>query len=244
MSKRFKIIVEYDGTNYAGWQRQKSSRTIQQAIEDALQPLGSGERVNVVGAGRTDAGVHALGQVAHFDLNTNLSVEKVRIVINSGTPPDINVKSCEEVDKKFHARFSAKKRTYIYKIIKNYSPFERIYSWKPHFEFDFNKLKICSDMILGRRNFERFCKSTCVVKNKECNVIESFWKDEGDFFIYTISANRFLQTMVRMLVGTMIEVARGRYTIEDFKNLLENKDNRVQVISAPARGLFLKEVVY
>ena len=237
-------MIEYDGTNYFGWQKQKKGETIQELIERALLPLNGGRRVRITGAGRTDAGVHALGQVAHFDMETELDPGTIKIVINANTPKDIYVTRCEEVDKSFHARFSAKRRKYIYRIARRYSPFDRLFSWCPPYELDTEKLHKCSKLIVGKREFVRFCKSTCKAKSKECVVFESFWKEGERFLEYHISANRFLQSMVRMLVGTMIEVARGRYTVEDFKNLLENKTNEVQVLTAPAKGLFLKEIIY
>ncbi|HDN60155.1 MAG TPA: tRNA pseudouridine(38-40) synthase TruA [Candidatus Marinimicrobia bacterium] len=245
MLRRFKIVIEYDGTNYFGWQKQKKGETIQELIERALLPLNGGRRgVRITGAGRTDAGVHALGQVAHFDMETELDPGTIKIVINANTPKDIYVTRCEEVDKSFHARFSAKRRKYIYRIARRYSPFDRLFSWCPPYELDTEKLHKCSKLVVGKREFVRFCKSTCKAKSKECVVFESFWKEGERFLEYHISANRFLQSMVRMLVGTMIEVARGRYTVEDFKNLLENKTNEVQVLTAPAKGLFLKEIIY
>jgi len=237
-------VIEYDGTNYFGWQKQKKGETIQELIERALLPLNGGRRVRITGAGRTDAGVHALGQVAHFDMETELDPGTIKIVINANTPKDIYVTRCEEVDKSFHARFSAKRRKYIYRIARRYSPFDRLFSWCPPYELDTEKLHECSKLVVGKREFVRFCKSTCKAKSKECVVFESFWKEGERFLEYHISANRFLQSMVRMLVGTMIEVARGRYTVEDFKNLLENKTNEVQVLTAPAKGLFLKEIIY
>lgn len=237
-------MIEYDGTNYFGWQKQKKGETIQELIERALLPLNGGRRVRITGAGRTDAGVHALGQVAHFDMETELDPGTIKIVINANTPKDIYVTRCEEVDKSFHARFSAKRRKYIYRIARRYSPFDRLFSWCPPYELDTEKLHECSKLVVGKREFVRFCKSTCKAKSKECVVFESFWKEGERFLEYHVSANRFLQSMVRMLVGTMIEVARGRYTVEDFKNLLENKTNEVQVLTAPAKGLFLKEIIY
>ena len=237
-------MIEYDGTNYFGWQKQKKGETIQELIERALLPLNGGRRVRITGAGRTDAGVHALGQVAHFDMETELDPGTIKIVINANTPKDIYVTRCEEVDKSFHARFSAKRRKYIYRIARRYSPFDRLFSWCPLYELDTEKLHECSKLVVGKREFVRFCKSTCKAKSKECVVFESFWKEGERFLEYHVSANRFLQSMVRMLVGTMIEVARGRYTVEDFKNLLENKTNEVQVLTAPAKGLFLKEIIY
>jgi len=237
-------VIEYDGTNYFGWQKQKKGETIQELIERALLPLNGGRRVRITGAGRTDAGVHALGQVAHFDMETELDPGTIKIVINANTPKDIYVTRCEEVDKSFHARFSAKRRKYIYRIARRYSPFDRLFSWCPPYELDTEKLHECSKLVVGKREFVRFCRSTCKAKSKECVVFESFWKEGERFLEYHVSANRFLQSMVRMLVGTMIEVARGRYTVEDFKNLLENKTNEVQVLTAPAKGLFLKEIIY
>ena len=244
MMRRFKILLEYDGTNYCGWQKQKNGYSIQSSLEGALQPLNIGKPVNVIGAGRTDSGVHALGQVAHFDLATSLSAEEVGRALNAETPRDVLILNCEEVDSSFHARYSAIKRTYVYQVLLIPSVIHRYFTWQPGFVFKKDILKECADEVLGEHNFASFCRSVTEANSKNCTVYESIWLGTDQILSYRVAANRFLHNMVRMLVGTMMEVARGRYGIKDFQNLLENKSKVVQVYTAPAKGLFLLKVSY
>jgi len=229
MKRRFRIDIEYDGTNYCGWQRQTNGCSIQFAIEEALKPLNKNQQVTVIGSGRTDSGVHALNQVAHFDLETSLSTESIKDALNARTPEDILIHECKEVDSSFHARFSAVKRTYIYQVLEKPSAINRYYSWLPPFEFDFFILTKCAKLVEGKHDFTSLCRSATESKSKVCIVYESEWIKKEEMLIYKIAGNRFLHSMVRMLVGTMMEVARGKYTISDFKNLLENEPGEMQV---------------
>ena len=244
MKRRFKIDIEYDGTNYCGWQRQTNGCSIQFTIEEALRPLNRNQQVTVIGSGRTDSGVHALNQVTHFDLETSLSAESIKNALNAKTPEDIFIHECKEVDSSFHSRFSAVKRTYIYQVLEKPSVIYRYYSWLPKFGFDFSTLNKCAKAVKGKHDFSSLCRSATESESKICMVYKSMWIRKGKMLIYEITGNRFLHSMVRMLVGCMMEVARGKYIITDFKNLLENKVGEMQVYTAPAKGLFLLEVEY
>jgi tRNA pseudouridine38-40 synthase len=245
MSRRFKINIEYDGTNYCGWQKQKENCSIQFLIENAIAPLKNGEAITVVGSGRTDAGVHAINQVAHFELDTKLQPGNIKKAINARTPKDILVRHCEEVDKSFHARFSAKKRIYLYLICKDSSVFYRNYTWQPKFDYDFSKLVECSKLILGEHDFTSFCSSSDESESRVSTIYEAKWDRKEKFIYFKISATRFLHSMVRMLVGTMMEVARGKYDLGEFKLLVGGKKlEKVHIYTAPSNGLFLYNIEY
>lgn len=245
MNRRFKINIEYDGTNYCGWQKQKENCSIQFLIEKAIAPLNNGELITVIGAGRTDAGVHAINQVAHFELDTKLQFDTIKNAINARIPKDILIRHCEEVDKSFHARFSAQKRTYLYLICENPSVFYRRYTWQPKFDYDFSKLVECAKLILGEHDFTIFCSTSDESKSKVSTIYEAKWEKKGKFTCFKITANRFLHSMVRMLVGTMTEVARDKYDLKEFKLLAEGmKLEKVHIYTAPSNGLFLYNVEY
>ena len=242
--RRFKIQIEYDGTNYCGWQSQKNAPTIQATIEDALADLNKNRRVVIIGSGRTDSGVHALGQMAHFDLETKLAPETIKNAVNAKTPEDILIRKCSESDPKFHSRFWAKKRHYLYRISTTPTVIDRNFCWQYKSKFDFSKLNKCAELIIGQHDFTGFCKSTDEAESKVCKIFKSSWNIDKNFINYTIVGNRFLHSMVRMLAGTMMETAKGKLNIIDFKNIFENKKNRKSVFTAPAKGLFLTEVEY
>ncbi len=236
--------MEYDGTDYCGWQRQKGDRSIQATLESALQEINRGEPVGIIGAGRTDSGVHAFGQVAHFELDTRLLPSDIRNALNAKTPRDILVHDCQEVAEDFHARYSARRRRYIYKVLTRRSAIGRSYSWQLEFEPDIEVLARCAELVLGEHDFTSLSRASAEVDSKICLIYESRWSREEDMLLYTIQGNRFLYSMVRLLVGTMMEVSRGRYSPEDFENLLGNKAVGVQLYKAPAQGLFLLNVEY
>ena len=229
----------YDGTDFFGWQSQKNQRTVQGDIESAFMDILKLDNVNVIGSGRTDAGVHALGQVANIFCNTKMSAIQIKKALNRKLSSDIFIKNCMPVSEDFNARFSAKKREYIYYITDNYSPINRQYSWHCKWDFEQEKLNECANILIGENNFSFFSKASSETKNKICHIYESKWNFESNLNSYTIVGNRFLQHMVRLLVGTMIEVGRNRLSIEDFKNILECKDTHFNSVRAPALGLFL-----
>ena len=234
----------YDGTNFFGWQSQKDQRTVQGDIESAFADILKVENINVIGSGRTDSGVHAIGQVASVFCKTKMSSFQIKQALNRKLPNDIFIKDCLSVDKQFNARFSAKKREYIYYITSDYSPINRQYSWYCKWEFNQDRLHECANILIGENNFSLFSKASSETKNKICCIYESGWNFDSKLSSYTIIGNRFLQHMVRLLVGTMIEVARNRLSIKDFKDILKCRDTHFTSVRAPALGLFLNKIYY
>jgi len=241
--RNIKLMFEYDGTNYVGWQRQENGRSIQGDLESALQQLLQ-ETVNVIGAGRTDAGVHARGQVANFRTETQLDFKAIQGGLNALLPEDIVIHSVEEVPLEFHARYSAKERFYSYLITREPSALQRNYSWYVKYPLDIDAMKRTASVITGTHDFASFCKANADVEHHLCTVFTSCWQIDGSFLRYTISADRFLHGMVRALVGTMVNVGRGYTTLEEFMSLLEKKDRSEAGMAAPAKGLVLEKVVY
>lgn len=243
MKRNIKLILEYEGTNYHGWQVQENAITIQQKVEEAIFQL-SGEKVRVTGAGRTDAGVHARGQAANFICGKDLSLRQIKEGTNAYLPDDIVVKLAAEVDEDFDARFSAKKRIYQYYICVQRTAIMRNFCWQIFQEFDKNVLNSLSEILIGTHDFSSFSRVETDTRHKNCIVYESEWKEHYDRLTYRITANRFLHGMVRTIVGTMMDVAFGRYTIEAFQQIFQNKDRTKAGPAAPAKGLILEEVIY
>ena len=242
--KNYKLCIQYDGTNFHGWQVQAKGRTIQGDIEDVLSSIFPNDKITLLGAGRTDAGVHALGLIANVKLLEKLSEKKLKDALNGNLEKDIYIDSVEIVENGFHARFSATARDYEYRFIKNFSPIMRNYATFLKWNIDINLLNECAELLIGVHDFTLFCKASSEVKNKVCNIIESYWFESNGMLVFKIKANRFLQHMVRYLVGTMLEVARGRYTLSEFSALLDYSIEKVMVVRAPAKGLYLTRVYY
>ncbi|MFZ5948497.1 MAG: tRNA pseudouridine(38-40) synthase TruA [Stygiobacter sp.] len=241
----YKLIIQYDGTNYSGWQFQNNSISIQQVVSESIEKIIN-EKINLIGSGRTDAGVHAFGQVANFLTSKALNISSFLYSLNSVLPKDIAIKRIELVDEKFHSRFDAKKRTYIYLFSKNKSPFYYLYSYnyKPLFEYDLKKLNEVSKLILGQKDFSSFCKKNSEVENKICNVEEVLWHKKSDFIFFLISADRFLHGMVRTIIGTLLETAKKNYDEDFLISIVQSKNREFAKESVPARGLFLYKVRY
>ena len=237
------MILEYDGTSYHGWQRQENSLSIQQVVEEALEKL-TREKIGVIAAGRTDTGVHARKQVIHFRLRGELPTNKVRMGLNAYLPGDIVVKKAEEVPEKFNARFDARKRTYHYYLLFEPTAIYRNFCWQVYYRLNREVLAQLAEQLIGEHDFAAFSRVNIEAKNKICRVYESRWFREGDFFVYRIVANRFLHGMVRSIVGTMVDVARGRFTVEQFQHIFQSKDRRLAGTAAPPQGLFLQEIQY
>jgi len=240
----YKVLISYDGTKFSGWQNQLKEKTIQGEIELVLNKIFKNKSIQLTGSGRTDSGVHAINQVANFIIDTKMSELQIKKAINSYFNNEIYINSCSKVDLKFHSRFSAVNREYSYKISTKYSPFKRKYEWFIKHDLDIEKLLTCSDLILGQHDFSRFCKATSRKINNKCNVSISKWSINDETFVYSIAANRFLHHMVRLLVGTMLEVAKGRITINDFKKMIKNEEVKHSPVKAPAKGLYLVNVFY
>jgi tRNA pseudouridine38-40 synthase len=241
--RNIKLLIEYDGTSYAGWQRQENARTIQGEVESALFQIFQ-ENVNVSGAGRTDAGVHARGQVANFRTTSQLTLSEIRGGLNGILPDDIVVNKVMEAPLNFHARYSAKERAYAYYITRAPSALMRYYSWYVKYHLDLDHMQRASSAILGTHSFESFCRVNADVEHHRCTVSVAHWQKEGENLVFKIRADRFLHGMVRSLVGTMVDVGRGYTSYDEFLIILEQKDRKKAGMSAPAKGLVLEEVFY
>ncbi|HLP17520.1 MAG TPA: tRNA pseudouridine(38-40) synthase TruA [Bacteroidota bacterium] len=239
-----KLTIEYDGTDFAGWQRQKNGRSVQEEIERALAQITQ-KSVTLVGAGRTDAGVHARGQTANFKTDSQLSPLDYFRALNGLLPDDIAVTEAVEVGDDFSARYSAVSRAYKYTILRRPSALMRRYSWQLSYDFNINLMREAASVIRSTSDFQAFCKVEAEVDHYRCRIDEAEWHEEEDgTLILSIRANRFLHGMVRALVGTMVDVGRGYTTIGDFCWIIESKDRRHAGQAAPPQGLCLISVHY
>lgn len=241
---RYFIHLSYDGTNYHGWQVQPNGSSVQAELQRAISTLLR-QPVEVVGAGRTDAGVHARKMVAHFDVAERLDERQMAYRMNRILPRDISVEKIEEVSEDMHARFSATSRTYHYYIHTHKDPFRRAYSCETHYKLDFEAMNKAADYLLTQDDFASFCKTGADVKTTICHVTHAQWHQTSPTtYYFEITANRFLRNMVRAVVGTLIDVGRHRISIEDFKKIVSNKTRTAAGESMPAHALFLEEVLY
>ncbi|MCX6151644.1 MAG: tRNA pseudouridine(38-40) synthase TruA [Ignavibacteriales bacterium] len=239
----YKLKIQYDGTNYAGWQIQNYTPTVQQTIADAIKILLK-EELQLIGAGRTDAGVHALGQVANFKTENEIDLYKFKHSLNSILPNDVSIVDITKVDENFHSRFSAKKRCYLYFISKHKSPFYEKFTYRYPEKLNIPDLNILANPLIGEHDFTSFCKKKSKTNNKECIVYDVHWKETKEVIIFFIEANRFLHRMVRSIVGTLLNVSKEKYGSDYIKNILEQKDRIIAGESVPAKGLFLYKVKY
>lgn len=242
---RVRATIEYLGTAYAGWQAQPDQPTVQAALEHALAVV-TGERVRVAGAGRTDAGVHATGQVAAFDVPEGTDLYRLRASLNGLTAGDISVVSLEEAPAQFDPRRAARSRTYRYTIVNGRppAPMLRDRSWHVYPVLDARLLTRLAEQILGVHDFSAFRAADCESDSTEREVFVSEWSTDNGIYIYEVTANAFLKQMVRVLVGTMVEVALGRMTEGDFARLFSGGTRTAAGPTAPARGLTLVRVDY
>ena len=238
------MVVQYDGTHFFGWQVQAKGRTVQGDIEGALQKIHLQEKITLNGSGRTDSGVHAKAQVASIKIDSSLTAEQLVKALNSGLEKDVRIVSCTEVDENFHARFSAKERRYEYHTVSEETPFNYKRAWCLKYDVDFHLLDECAALLRGNHDFTAFCKANAEVEHKRCIVFDSKWEKTSTGMTYHVKANRFLQHMIRFLVGTIVEVGRGRMTIDDFKLFMNGGHPDLAVVRAPAHGLYLAEVRY
>jgi tRNA pseudouridine38-40 synthase len=242
--ENIKLLIEYDGTDYVGWQVQSNGRSIQGELERALGEILQ-EPVATVAAGRTDAGVHARGQVASFRTSKLMSPELIHRGVNALLPPQIVVLSVEKVPEEFHARYSAQGRVYRYHLGLRSSAFRRDQSWYVGgYAIDECLLQRCGESILGEHDFSSFSKIDASTDHFRCTVDRASWQKVDSELVFDIRANRFLYGMVRALVGTMVDVARGHRNFAEFQEILDAKDRSRAGASAPAKGLFLEEVIY
>ena len=243
LAVRYFVTFSYDGGRYHGWQIQPNGVSVQEKLQEALSTLLR-EEISVTGAGRTDTGVHARMMVAHFDAG-ELDCEQLAYKLNRLLPQDIAVQKVERVSDEMHARFSAKSRMYRYYIHTSKDPFLRAYSCEIHYPLDFARMNEAARLLLAYEDFGAFCKSGADVKTTLCEVTHAEWVQTSDTsWYFEIRANRFLRNMVRAVVGTLIDVGRGRLSLEDFKKVIEGKKRTEAGESMPGHALFLEDIVY
>ena len=243
--QRYFIYLAYEGTNYHGWQVQPNGVSVQECLQKALSTLLRVE-TEVVGAGRTDAGVHAKLMVAHFDsekedLNLALLTDK----LNRLLPPDISVYRVCKVHPEAHARFDALSRTYKYYITSVKSPFNRHLKWRMHGSLNYELMNEAAKILFEYTDFTSFSKLHTDVKTNNCKIMQAEWIQEDETtWVFTIKADRFLRNMVRAVVGTLVEVGRGKLSIEEFRKVIEQKDRCKAGASVPGHALFLVDIEY
>lgn len=247
MKQRYFIYLSYDGTRYHGWQVQPNAITVQQEIDRCLSTLLRTE-VLTTGAGRTDTGVHARLMVAHFDFEGVIDTTQLAYRMNRMLPADISVSRIEPVSSDMHARFSALARTYYYNIHQDKDPFLNRYSTRVSYQLDFRRMNEAASLLIGEHDFAAFCKADTDVKTTICRVSEAQWERLDDAFTrrwrFKITANRFLRNMVRAVVGTLIDVGRGRISIEELKAIMASGNRSNAGESVPAHGLTLVDIKY
>jgi tRNA pseudouridine38-40 synthase len=245
VSRRIRLIVSYDGTNYVGWQLQENGVSVQQKLNEALLAV-TGEQIRVHGSGRTDSGVHARAQVAHFDTTARMPADKFAIAMNMRLPRDIRVLFSEEVPEEFHARFSAKNKTYRYTVQTGLHAdvFSRFTALHLHASVDFERMSLAAKDALGEHDFCAFMTTGSKIESTVRTVTRSEWTREGNLLYYDVSANGFLYNMVRILVGTILEIGAGNLPVHAIAHALETKNRLDAGPTAPAHGLMLMRVVY
>lgn len=239
----FMCVIEYDGTDFCGWQYQPRERTVQGEFEKAALTVVKRE-VKVTAAGRTDSGVHASGQVVSFKIDKDWSPETVMRALNSNLPNDILIRSCRTVNRRFSARFDARSREYRYLLYCGNSVLRRRDHWCTRIEFDFGTLQHLASTVLGEHDFSSFCVKKSQKESNLCKVAKSYWTKRGREYTFRIVADRFLHGMVRSLIGTMVKVASGRLTEAEFKELFTSPRRSSMIMTAPPQGLCLMRVKY
>jgi len=243
---RYFAEIQYNGTNFHGWQRQPNAISIQQVIEENLYKLFQ-QNISIVGCGRTDTGVHASQYYFHFDCANEIDAAKIRFKLNCMVGNPIYIKQIFEVEENAHARFSAKKRSYYYHISLHKNPFLIHKSWfYPFHKLNINLMQKAASDLLKYNDFPMFCKAGSDVNNYICKLFESklVYTEEKEIIEYHISANRFLRNMIRRIMGTLIEIGIERLSLEEFNRVLKEKENFKHIFLAPADGLFLSKIEY
>jgi len=238
-----KLTIEYDGTDFVGWQSQLNGRAVQDEIIRVLHQV-LGEPVTLIGAGRTDSGVHARGQVAGFRTENPIAPAKLHSALNGKLPDDIRVHAVDDVPLTFHARFDAKQRRYSYCISLKPTALDRRTSWFVKYPLDGKLMKCAAEQLCGTHDFSAFCKHEAEVENRVCSVVTSEWIAAGGQMIYYVAADRFVHGMVRAMVGTMVDIGRGYTPLESLSAIFAAHARAAAGGAAPARGLCLEEVLY
>ena len=242
LKMRYFIDISYDGSNYHGWQIQPNADTVQHQINLAFSTILN-EEINVLGAGRTDTGVHAKKMIAHFDTNQTIDFEKFKYRINGFLKNDISLNDIYKVKEDAHARFSAISRTYEYRVSRTKNPFS-VNSYLLLRDLDFQSMKKACKFLHGNHDYTSFAKLHSENYTNNCEVYIANWKEDENSLIFTIKANRFLRNMVRAIVGTLIEIGEGKISFSDIETILMSKDRAKAGYSVPANGLSLIDIEY
>jgi tRNA pseudouridine38-40 synthase len=240
---RYFIKLAYNGTHYHGWQYQPNAASVQETMNKAFSIILNTE-INLMGAGRTDTGVHAKEMYAHFDLETPFDIPNVIHKLNSFLPKDIVIYDVFPVDDEAHTRFDATKRTYEYHINTFKDAFLQEQSWYFHQKLDLDLMNQAAKSLFNHTDFQCFSKVNTDVNTFDCTIFEAYWKQESGKLIFTISANRFLRNMVRSIVGTLINIGLHKITLNDFESIIESKNRDKAGFSVPAHGLYLTKIEY
>ena len=243
--KNYRLKIQYFGKKYAGLQIQPNVKTVQGEIVSKINII-TGSNINLIGSGRTDAGVHALGQIANFQTETDLNLFKFQHSLNSLLSNDVAITEISEVPLKFNSRFDAVKRSYFYLFTNAKSPFYNDYSYQynPIFNIKTNKLNHISQLLIGEYDFTSFCRKKTDTENMVCNISLAKWKQLKDFIIFRIDANRFLHGMVRTIVGTVLQIAEKNLPSEKIIEIINQKSRESAGRAVVAKGLFLLDVKY
>ena len=243
MLRNIKLEIEYDGTNFSGWQVQPKLKTVQGEIENKLKEILE-EKIKLVSAGRTDVGAHALGQVANFKTKTFLNLNSIFYGLNSILAKDIVIRNIKEVDFDFNSRYDAISRVYRYRVYLGRTALLRNYVWQFGYDVKISDIMKATEKILGENDFSSFCVAKSGKNNNFCNVIVASWRKRKNELILEIKADRFLHSMIRILVGTLMDVGRGYFSLKDFEEIFKSKDRKQAGKTAPACGLYLVKVNY
>ncbi|NLN97551.1 MAG: tRNA pseudouridine(38-40) synthase TruA [Eubacteriaceae bacterium] len=243
--RNLKITLSYDGTNYGGWQRQINAMTVQEMVEKALKAI-TGESIAIHGSGRTDSGVHALGQVMHFKTESSIPTERFALALNSKLPEDIRALRAQEMPEAFHSRFSAKSKAYFYQIDRDTvaSPFYRRYAWHLSKPLDLTAMDKAKDVFLGEHDYAAFMATGSCVQHTIRTIHRLELTEHEQLLRIHIEGNGFLYNMVRIMVGTLVEIGHGKIKAENLPKIINSKNRKLAGATAPAKGLFLKEVYY
>ncbi|HLT32314.1 MAG TPA: tRNA pseudouridine(38-40) synthase TruA [Aquaticitalea sp.] len=240
---RYFIEFSYNGKAYHGWQKQPNAISVQQVLEEALSKLLRME-ISVMGAGRTDTGVHASQMFAHFEAEEEFDIDSIIFKLNCFLPKDIAIHEIFKVHQKVHARFNALSRTYNYRIATKKNVFTTDFAYHIYFPLNVELMNTASKILFQYNDFQCFSKSNTDVKTYHCTIKEAFWELKNDELFFTITADRFLRNMVRAIVGTMVEIGQGKLKVEKLHDIIKSKDRSQAGFSVPANGLFLTEIVY
>ncbi len=245
MSQNHKITLMYKGTDFSGWQIQKNARTIQEEVEKAFSVILR-QKIEIVGASRTDAGVHAENYVAHSFFDTDIENERILLGVNAILPCDIKVKAIENCDDDFHSRYSAKSKTYIYRIdvSKHGDVFKMPYVWRYKYPLDYSEMEKCPKYFLGKHDFSAFMSKGGQAKTFERTIYECTLSKEDDIITMKIRGDGFLYNMVRIIAGTILSVGKGYLNARDIPEIILSKERKKSGITAPPEGLMLYEIEY